>query len=125
MNGIIPMTNKATIISIIIVIIIILILIIILITDLGHCGVLPDNELVLRETMGRHNLTVLLVPQQRRHLRLSINGIHTRTGRRVPEANVTVSCASCIENNVSKSESYTLRQWIRTFERSKMTRMKY
>ena len=68
-------------------------------TDLGHGWVLPDNELVLGEAVARHNLAVLLVPQQRRHLRLGVNGIHARASRRVPEANVTVRCASCITEN--------------------------
>ena len=40
--------------------------------------------------MSGHNLLVFLVPQQRRHLRLGVNGVDHGAGGGVPEADVSV-----------------------------------
>ena len=70
-------------------------------SNLGHGGVLPDRQLVLGEAVAGDDLLVLLVPQQRRDLRLGVNRVDAGTRDRVPEADVAISRATTSRKKVA------------------------
>lgn len=59
-------------------------------SELGHGWVLPHDQLVLREAVGRDQLTVVFAPLDCAHLGVGVDAVQACSGLGVPESDLSI-----------------------------------